>query len=107
MPTKKKKTQLKPVVRGFATTSQPKKITQDVAVNSSETFSLDVEPEGSKDCPPESTQPAPSPPMFDPDSVNHQFLQSLVDKLQEKTEKEISRYISVKPFHKYFSYDRQ
>ena len=91
MPPKKKKTQLKPVVRGFATISQPKKTVQDVALNSSQ-ISSNAQPEGSKDHGPELAQPTPSPPSSDPESVKNQYLQNLVDKLQEKTEKEITRY---------------
>lgn len=104
MPPKKKKTQLKPVVRGFATISQPKKTVQDVALNSSQ-ISSDVQPEGSKNQAPELAQPAPSTPSFDPDSVKNQSLQNLVDKLQEKTEKEITRYTFCRSFHIYLSHD--
>jgi len=101
---KKKKTQLKPVARGFATQSVPKKV-----------VSVEEEPVTSE---PDATVPAdnteiagaadrnkvtvngvlttaassqPAVPEWDPEAVEQQALQNLVDKFQEKTEKEITR----------------
>ncbi|KAG6867811.1 hypothetical protein C0993_010745 [Termitomyces sp. T159_Od127] len=90
---KKKKTQLKPVARGFATTSVPKKITQKEA-EETEIVSRDGT-EGSGTSVSGKTlsgglTTASSTP-HDPEKVEEQALQNLVDKLQERTEKEITR----------------
>ena len=94
---KKKKTQLKPVARGVATTSVPKKVTavEDEQIDEPPaTTSSDNPPETeatvSKDSSAVASQASP-PDEFDPDKVEEQSLQNLVDKLQEKTEKEINR----------------
>lgn len=98
---KKKKTQLKPVARGFATTSQPKKVVP-----------LPEEPEAIPEANAVDTEPAPTDSAgattpvasqdpvddFDPEKVEEQSLQNLVDKLQEKTEKDIVRTVKVRPF---------
>ncbi|KAF9456536.1 P-loop containing nucleoside triphosphate hydrolase protein [Collybia nuda] len=94
---KKKKTQLKPVARGFATTSVPKKVNhteenagieatvgcvveeQVVPESTKEGFSLNIQQSQSDE--------------FDPDKVEEQSLQNLVDRLQEKTEKEVTRTV--------------
>ncbi|KAF5377628.1 hypothetical protein D9615_005290 [Tricholomella constricta] len=95
---KKKKTQLKPVARGFATTSVPKKVTH-VEVPEAENRANDMPGDEVKVDPPEGKNvaavPAPQNDEFDPDKVEEQSLQNLVDKLQEKTEKEITRTIKV------------
>jgi len=87
---KKKKTQLKPVARGFATTSQPKKIvlledaSEDVSGRSS-----GVE-EGSTTCGDKlSGEDLPTHPGFDSSKAEEGSLQHLVEKLQDKTEKEV------------------
>lgn len=83
---KKKKTQLKPVARGFATTSIPKKVVQ-------------VEPE---------PEPEPVPPV-EPVAegstagsapgttldAGEQALQDLIEKYQDRTEKDVCRTIKV------------
>ncbi|KAJ7446519.1 P-loop containing nucleoside triphosphate hydrolase protein [Mycena galericulata] len=89
---KKKKTQLKPVARGFATTSVPKKVVIEETVevdahagNAEEEKSViedGLSVEGVV------TQAAYD--EFDPEKVEEQSLQNLVDK-QDKIEKEISR----------------
>jgi ATP-dependent RNA helicase DHX29 len=84
---KKKKTQLKPVARGFATTSVPKKVVETPALDESVTASLP--PSSGTQTPAASQEPAQETP--DPASVQEQLLQNVVDKLQDKTEKEISR----------------
>jgi ATP-dependent RNA helicase DHX29 len=104
---KKKKSQLKPVARGFATTSVPKKPT-----------AADEEPAAlSNDGPNDTTQAlngvstgevigtesgvnVASPEAFsrfesEAEKAEEQSLQNLLDKYQEKTEKEITRTIKV------------
>lgn len=102
---KKKKTQLKPVARGFATTSLPKKVVP--AQEEEETTSCatpeqgGVTPESGSGA--EAALPngpgeqikAQAPDEFDPEKVEEQSLQNLVDKLQEKTEKDIKRTVKV------------
>lgn len=92
---KKKKTQLKPVARGFATTSVPKKVLQDPVLDTCPTPSSSVQ--SSKEDQPTDTvkgsgATATSNEEFEPDLVEEQSIQNLIDKLQEKTEKEIARY---------------
>ncbi|KAH7883709.1 P-loop containing nucleoside triphosphate hydrolase protein [Phlebopus sp. FC_14] len=100
---KKKKTQLKPVARGFATTSVPKRIAQvekadrsaeaqEVALAANSTPPENSHSVGSLFAPQASTHESPQDD-FDADQVEEQSLQNLVDKYQEKTEKEISRII--------------
>lgn len=95
---KKKKTQLKPVARGFATTSVPKKAVQPVEAveegNTADDEPLMAEVE-------ESIQPVASHNQsdeFDPEKAEEQSLQNLVDRLQERTEKEVTRSVS-KPYN--------
>jgi ATP-dependent RNA helicase DHX29 len=96
---KKKKTQLKPVARGFATISVPKKVIhiEEVAVDDVKTNSADEGPVAKVDVEQEGDASSKAPAQsdeFDPDKVEEQSLQNLVDKLQEKTEKEITRCVS-------------
>lgn len=86
---KKKKTQLKPVVRGFATTSVPKKAdVAESAPSTSDCSQLSECPE----CPPGATEDtAQNEPGVLVD-VQPQ-VQSLLDKYQDKVEKDISRTI--------------
>ncbi|KAF7303327.1 putative helicase C15C4.05 [Mycena kentingensis (nom. inval.)] len=90
---KKKKSQLKPVERGFATTSVPKKVVveEKIAEDTKSSDGASVEDVHEIILPPNAV-PAPvtSSEEFDPDKVEEQSLQNLVDK-QEKIEKEISR----------------
>jgi ATP-dependent RNA helicase DHX29 len=95
MPAKKKKTQLKPVARGFATTSVPKKIlppTEPVDEPLETAPTVESALQGQKATSDASTSQEVV------DSVASTTLdegqrasQILVDKFQEKTEKEISR----------------
>ncbi len=101
---KKKKTQVKTVVRGFATTSVPKKVEKVVepeeVADSPSTQELPLEQPESLD--PVKKGGAEEEPTdeFDPEKVEEQSLQNLVDKLQEKTEREIVRFVSLfKPSH--------
>ncbi|KAG6879737.1 hypothetical protein C0992_012340 [Termitomyces sp. T32_za158] len=95
---KKKKTQLKPVARGFATTSVPKKVTSKEAEETEVAPHNKFEESGTSVS--EKTSPggvtAASSALhdeFDPEKVEEQALQNLVDKLQERTEKEITRAV--------------
>jgi ATP-dependent RNA helicase DHX29 len=102
MPPKKKKTQLKPVARGFATTSVPKKVVPvvedplpEVPTDTGDTSSAAQHAAGPK----ESTADGGTVEEFSLEKVEEQALQNIVDKLQEKTEKEINRTIKVS--HRY------
>lgn len=85
---KKKKTQLKPVARGFATTSVPKKVVEASVPDEPATPRLP--PSTGTQTPVDTQEPPQETP--DPASLHEQLLQNVVDKLQDKTEKEISRY---------------
>ncbi|KAG5648098.1 hypothetical protein DXG03_007133 [Asterophora parasitica] len=104
---KKKKTQLKPVARGFATTSVPKKVTQAEVLEAENGVSDAVVEEVKADLWKGKTAAAvvPTAPSdeFDPDKVEEQSLQNLVDKLQEKTEKEITRTVKAIEMDRRFS----
>lgn len=97
---KKKKTQLRPVARGFATTSVPKKVVQPQLTHDEQL------PQTEDDADNEDTSLAAngiqggdtnvhelSIDGFDPEKVEEQSLQNLIDRLQEKTEKEIARWV--------------
>jgi len=94
MPPKKKKTQLKSIARGFATTSQPKKIIKEDAVEPKSTNSLlktgnthlEIHTDQVSNM-----DPSVAAPKSETDFVEEQSLQGLVDRLQDKTEKDISR----------------
>ncbi|GLB36275.1 putative P-loop containing nucleoside triphosphate hydrolase protein [Lyophyllum shimeji] len=103
---KKKKTQLKPVARGFATTSVPKKVTpvetpepEERTVHMPEAEEK-VEVEQGKNV---VAVPSTQSDEFDPDKVEEQSLQNLVDRLQEKTEKEITRTLKAIEMDRRFS----
>ena len=87
---KKKKTQLKPVARGFATTSQPKRITPEPEpdVEPAHTSRTDKPHDGAT----ESGRIVGHGLVEDEAEDTDSELQSLVDKWQEKIEKEITRY---------------
>jgi ATP-dependent RNA helicase DHX29 len=96
MAPKKKKTQLKPVARGFATTSVPKKV--DPLPESAETV-LEVTPSSHTTADEQNRQTTSQSTSKPDQSVADQAQdterlasQALVDKYQEKTEKDISRY---------------
>ncbi|KAL1952101.1 hypothetical protein VTO73DRAFT_1250 [Trametes versicolor] len=91
MAPKKKKTQLKPIARGFATTSVPKKVVE-----------VPKEPEVAppSDVPDPSTDPSADTAGQNPKagdapvlSEEDQALQSLIEKFQDKVEKEIVRTV--------------
>jgi len=84
---KKKKTQLKPVSRGFATTSVPKKVVEKEPV---------IAPEEQENVPDAIIDTQAVNEVQEEPSVSagpDKQLQSLVDRLQEKTEKEITRQV--------------
>ncbi|KAI6044950.1 P-loop containing nucleoside triphosphate hydrolase protein [Pisolithus marmoratus] len=86
---KKKRTQLKPVARGFATTSMPKKAeTVENALSTSDCLQVSECPE----CPPSSAE---GTTQYEPDVqvVEQPQAQNLLDKYQDKIEKDISRSI--------------
>ncbi|KAG6911865.1 hypothetical protein DXG01_000112 [Tephrocybe rancida] len=104
---KKKKTQLKPVARGFATTSVPKKIIPVEVVEAESNADTNLE---EPTIPDTGELPAglPSGPSnvddeFDPEKVEEQSLQNLVDKFQEKTEKEVTRAVKAIEMDRRFS----
>jgi len=82
---KKKKTQLKPVARGFATTSVPKKVPLSELASDADYQDGDVDA-------PLRDEQGTNETVAPEGSEAEQLLQSLVDKLQEKTEREITRY---------------
>lgn len=97
---KKKKTQLRPVARGFATTSVPKKVvepqlnldeqlpeTEDTADNEDALLAANGIRGGDTNIHELSID------GFDPEKVEEQSLQNLIDRYQEKTEKEITRWV--------------
>lgn len=101
---KKKKTQLKPVARGFATVSVPKKAVPaemetpgspgSVAIPSASSIVSDgTDKEGALSA----NQSTKVSDELDPSKVEERYLQNLVDRLQEKTEKEIVRYVYLFP----------
>ncbi|TFY83774.1 hypothetical protein EWM64_g246 [Hericium alpestre] len=96
---KKKKTQLKPVARGFATTSQPKKVVPVVEEEAKPDASVPSTVEGAEGGGGEPAEGAVRDQVpaaideFDPEKVEEQSLQNLVDKLQDKVEKEVVRTI--------------
>lgn len=105
---KKKKSQLKPVARGFATTSVPKKVVENEQ-NADDTITdTTAEEAPTSDASHPSTvarvqSDTPQDHSFDPDKVEEQSLQNLVDKYQEKTEKETLRTIKAIEVDRRFS----
>ena len=102
---KKKRTQLKPVARGFATTSVPKKVLPDPMLDTCPATSSSIQ-SAQEDQPTDTAKglgtttttttttitTTTANEEFDPDLVDEQSIQNLIDKFQEKTEKEIVRY---------------
>lgn len=104
---KKKKSQLKPVARGFATTSVPKKVVENEQNTDDMTTNTTAEEAPTSD----TLHPTvahvqsdvPQDHSFDPDQVEEQSLQNLVDKYQEKTEKETLRTMKATEVDRRFS----
>lgn len=93
MPPKKKKTQLKPVARGFATTSVPKKVVpgpvEDLQARNEVTGSNSTLPSEAAD--PRQPGPPESTRISNPVDLEQRASQSLLEKYQERIEKDISR----------------
>lgn len=84
---KKKRTQLKPVNRGFSTTSVPKKVVQ-----------VEPEPEPEPIPPPEPVAEGSISGAGPPGvslSAEEQSLQELIERYQDKTEKDVCRTVKV------------
>jgi ATP-dependent RNA helicase DHX29 len=100
---KKKKTQLKPVARGFATTSIPKKAvqTEEITLSADEVPPADglvTEAAGEASADQATLRGVlRDSEKFDADQDEQQFLQIIVDKYQERTERETSRAIKACP----------
>jgi ATP-dependent RNA helicase DHX29 len=97
---KKKKTRLEPVARPIATISVPKKVIteDDVSAGLDSSTSVGEETdaklsasEGNGD----GIEPALLPEGLDSSKIEEQSLQNLIDKLQDRTEKEIVRNVKV------------
>jgi ATP-dependent RNA helicase DHX29 len=90
---KKKRTQIKPVARGFATTSMPSKKSVAAAQEKEVEETASAEATGSDRGPadPNKTTEDKAGNLNEEEMA----LQSLVDKWQEKTEKEIGRTLKV------------
>ncbi|KAI0651707.1 P-loop containing nucleoside triphosphate hydrolase protein [Trametes meyenii] len=89
MAPKKKKTQLKPIARGFATTSVPKKVVE--VPKEPELPAVSDIPATSNDLSDAAGQsPKADAPVL---SAEEQSLQGLIDKFQDKVEKEIVRTV--------------
>jgi len=106
---KKKKSQLKPVARGFATTSVPKKpvvadvepASQDGDISEAPTYAAEGDASGEVNSLKVNVNAGGSTAVhgfeFDPVKAEEQSWQNVVDKHQEKTEKEIIRTIKACP----------
>ena len=96
---KKKKTALKPVARGFATTSVPKKVAPAPEPVEEPALSARASPEAEADASRGEdgdagmdAKDAATPALSEED----QALQGLVERLQDKVEKEITRCVCVR-----------
>ncbi len=94
---KKKKTQLKPVARGFATTSVAKKVVPEPEPEAETAELPPVQDSNASSADnSETTQRRDGAAVvFDP---QEQALQELVDKFQDRVEKDITRTVKVRPF---------
>ena len=88
----KKKKSLKPVARGFATVSVPKKPAPPEQPDDT------AEGVGGTSGVQSSDQPAAlvAPPEPDPETLEENALQAIVEKFQDKTEKDIVRSVKVR-----------
>ncbi|PVG04614.1 P-loop containing nucleoside triphosphate hydrolase protein [Serendipita vermifera] len=89
MPTKKKKAQLKPVVRGFATTSVPSK----KSINETDASPQAQEAEQSQNIDEKRINNPSNVLQSESLSPDQQILKTIVEKWQEKTEREINRVL--------------
>jgi ATP-dependent RNA helicase DHX29 len=89
MPGKKKKTQLKPVARGFATTSVPsKKAVAETDISSNVQGSEQLENTDENRIERHSNEPQTGSLL-----AEQEILQTIADKWQDKTEREINRVL--------------
>lgn len=88
----KKKKGLKPVARGFATVSVPKKPVPSEQLDDAVEGPGDAFDTQSSNTP---TAPSVTPPEPNPEVLEESALQAIVEKLQDKTEKDIVRSIKV------------
>lgn len=93
---KKKKTALKPLVRGFATTSQPKKVEPVVEPEEEEAPPVKQPTVGAGD---EGAQQPERDDWDEGEKLEEARLQGYVDRLQEKGDKEVSRILKVSHQH--------
>ena len=93
----KKKKALKPVARGFATVSVPKKPAPSEQPDDIAERAGDISGVQSSDVPIASV----APPEPDPEILEENALQAIVEKFQDKTEKDIVRSVKVR-----FPFDR-
>ena len=87
----KKKKSLKPVARGFATVSVPKKPIPPEEFQDITEKAEGTPREQSSDVPTASTVP----PRTDQEVLGESALQAIVEKFQEKTEKDVLRNVKV------------
>jgi len=87
----KKKKALKPVARGFATVSVPKKPVPPEQPDSTSEGAGDTSGVQSSDVPIASV----APPEPDPEILEENALQAIVEKFQDKTEKDVVRNVKV------------
>lgn len=94
---KKKKSQLKPVVRGFATTSVAKKVTPEVQNDADEdsTSMPHIDNIESSDSPANDAGSGQQNPITNGLSDEEKLLQSFVDKYQDRVEREVTRAVKV------------
>jgi ATP-dependent RNA helicase DHX29 len=93
---KKKKTQLKPVARGFAVTSIPKKAPPEPPPPSQHDSDANGESASSEVPLSAQTHEPVEDEALIPQNTEERSLQDLVDKLQERVEKEIVRTVKVR-----------
>lgn len=87
----KKKKALKPVARGFATVSVPKKPTSPEQPQDTTVYIEDAPGAQNPDTPAASVVP----PETDPAALEESVLQAIVEKFQDKTEKDTVRSVKV------------
>ena len=95
MGTKKKKTQLKPVARGFATTSVPKKVVEVPKEPETPDLKDASSPSDGQDGNAATQGQAGNAENGAVLSESEQALQSFIDRFQDKVEKEVVRTVKV------------
>lgn len=94
---KKKKSQLKPVARGFATTSVAKKVAPEVQddANEASTSIPGTDNEEASDSTANYAGSGQKIPISSGLSEDEKILQSYVDKYQDRVEREVTRAVKV------------